>query len=293
MNFGAIDIGSNAIRLLIGRVEMGDDGSLIKKVNFLRLPVRLGEDVFTKGKVSKGKMRDLAHGLTAYRNILRVYDVEHFRCCATSAMREAQNRQEVIAFVEGASGIRIEVIDGSLEAELIFSTFAAQHLDKQTDYLYIDVGGGSTELTFIQKGKAVRSKSFNIGTIRMLNNGVRDNEWSDLYKWISRIEKNGKPLKAIGTGGNINKIVKMTASADKQITASRLFEIRDYLEGFSLKQRIQELGLKPDRADVIVPASHIYSTIIERTSIDQMIVPKIGLADGIIFNLYRRFGKDD
>ncbi len=290
MNFGAVDIGSNAVRLLIAHVMDKTEGNSIKKVAFLRAPVRLGEDVFSKGRISESKKKTLAGTLTAFRSLLEVYNVVDYRICATSAMRDARNRKEVVAFAEGKSDLCIEVIDGGTEAALIFSTFTAHHLDRSENYLYIDVGGGSTELTLIRKGKPIQSKSFDVGTLRMLNQSVKDNVWNDMNKWIQEIDDSLKPLTAIGTGGNINKIVKMAGHpATKTMSLQALNEHHRLLDSFSMEERINRFGLRADRADVIVPAAYLYSSIMRKAGIDSIYVPKAGLSDGIVYELWRKY----
>lgn len=291
VNFGAVDIGSNAVRLLIAKVHSLDGEHSVKKLAFLRVPIRLGEEVFDKGKISDHKKHQLAHALSAFQGLLGIYGVDKFRICATSAMRDARNRKEVMAFVEGRSGLKIEVIDGGIEAELIFGTFFSQQFDRSKNYLYIDVGGGSTELTLIKKGKPIRSKSFDVGTIRLLKGSVKDEVWAELNRWIKKIDDSIHPLTAIGTGGNINKIIKMMGlQSTKVIEYKGLKEFKSFLESFTVEQRVSKLGLRTDRADVIAPAAYLYTSIMKKADISEIHVPKSGLCDGIVLDLWRRAG---
>lgn len=289
MNFAAIDIGSNAIRLLIGTVIETEDTPFVKKISLTRVPIRLGADVFTKGRISERNKIRLAKALFGFKNLIEAFEVEHYRICATSAMRDAMNNKEVMAYVEGMSGLKIEVISGAEEAELIFSTFFSQKFDENKEYLYVDVGGGSTEVTLIQNNQPVRSKSFNLGTVRILNNKAKDDEWDALKKWLKKIRKGHKELKAIGTGGNINKIIKMTApNREYEISYEQLAEFKEFIEGYTYEERMEKLGLKPDRADVIVPATHLYTMVMKEVGIKRMYVPRTGLADGVIYQLFNQ-----
>lgn len=292
MKLAAIDIGSNAIRLLIEEVHLHSNSSAsdpiyhIEKVSLTRIPVRLGEDVFTKGKISKEKTRQLVRTMKAFWYLMDVHRVVYFRACATSAMREAKNRKAVIARVKKEARIDLEVLSGDEEANLIFKNYFAQNLNHSGDYLYIDVGGGSTELTLIQNGKRIKSRSFDLGTVRMLANATQKGEWEKARKWIqsSLLEV---PLTAIGTGGNINTIFKIQGKKPSEVIS--LDEIRQQykaLTALSVEQRILELRMKPDRADVIVPACEIYIRLMEFAGIEKMMVPKIGLSDGIILDLF-------
>jgi exopolyphosphatase/guanosine-5'-triphosphate,3'-diphosphate pyrophosphatase len=287
LKFAAIDIGSNAIRLLIEEVHMDEGKYHIEKVSLTRVPVRLGEDVFKNGKISNEKIRQLVKTMRAFWYLMDVHQIEIFRACATSAMREAKNRKDVIDRVEKEANIRIEILSGDQEAGLIFKNYFAQNLNQAANYLYIDVGGGSTELTLIKKGKRIKGQSFNIGTVRMLSDAVEKSSWEKARKWIqSALEKEDK-ITAIGTGGNINTIFKIQGKKPAELLAFKdLQEQYEMLTSFTVEQRITRLRLRPDRADVIVPACEIYLRLMQYARIKDMLVPKIGLADGIILEIF-------
>jgi len=289
LKFGAIDIGSNAVRLLIADVIESGDDLMIKKLSLTRVPIRLGASVFEKGYISGSKMKRLAKTMKAFRYLLDVYNVKGFRACATSAMREASNREEVIQKVRDYSKINIEVINGRTEADLIFSTFKTQKLDPEGNYLYIDVGGGSTEVTLLHNGKRLNARSFKIGTVRILKDKVKKSAWSDMEKWVAHITDNHDNLTAIGTGGNINRFFKLSSlNYGELMSAEELREINDYVQKLSFKERMSKLNLRPDRADVIAPAGEIYCRIMDIGKIKYISVPKIGLSDGIALYMYRR-----
>jgi exopolyphosphatase / guanosine-5'-triphosphate,3'-diphosphate pyrophosphatase len=287
VKFAAIDIGSNAIRLLIEEVHQDNGEFHIEKVSLTRVPVRLGEDVFVRGKISKERIRQLVKTMKAFWYLMEVHHVEYFRTCATSAMREARNRKEVIARVSREAGIDIEVITGDEEARLIFSNYLTQNLRPGVSYLYIDVGGGSTELTLIRDGIRAAGKSFDIGTVRMLAGAVKPSAWDGVNKWLLRQIDPASPPVGIGTGGNINTMFKLQGKKMQEtITRPEIAELHRYLQSFTLEQRIVRLRMKPDRADVIMPASEIYLRIMESAGIREMLVPKIGLSDGIILDMF-------
>jgi exopolyphosphatase/guanosine-5'-triphosphate,3'-diphosphate pyrophosphatase len=289
LKFAAIDIGSNAVRLLIADI-IEDEGVLnIKKLSLTRVPIRLGASVFEMGKISGSKAKKLAKTMKAFRYLMDVYDVKGFRACATSAMREASNADDVIAKVKAYSGVQIEVINGQTEANLIFSTFKTQKLDSNRTYLYIDVGGGSTEITLLKHGKRVKGRSFKIGTVRLLKGKVKPELWADMRAWVHKIVEGEKDVIAIGTGGNVNRLFKMSGLAyGELLSTARLTELHKLVKSMSLKDRMLKLRLRPDRADVIVPAGDIYMEVLKQADIKEMSVPKIGLSDGIALYLYRR-----
>lgn len=286
MIYGAIDIGSNAGRLLIGNVVEKNKNVSVKKILLTRVPLRLGEEVFTDKKISKEKLKKLIKTIKAYKNLMEVYEVGAYRAVATSAMREAENRKEVIKEVKNETGIELEVIDGNTEAEIIFSTFFTQKLDKDTDYLYIDVGGGSTEVSLLKKGEKMASMSFKMGTVRMLKGKVPDDKWVEMKDWVKGLKFNGK-IMAIGTGGNINRLLKMHKSPTNIMTYADIKKVQAYIQSYSLEDRVTELGLRPDRADVILPATDIYLAVMKYAGVDQILIPKIGLTDGLIYNLHK------
>ena len=286
MNYAAIDIGSNAGRLLIGYVIPQGDHYSIKKASLTRVPLRLGDDVFSKGKIGKKKEEMLLDSFKAFSHLMKVYDVRHIKAYATSAMREAENSSEIIEKIIKETGISLELIDGQKEADLIFSTFHTQKLEHDKSYLFIDVGGGSTELTIIKNGKRVVSKSFKVGTIRFMKGSVKDSVWDKIKKWLSD-NMNGESYAAIGTGGNATRIIKI--SGNKYLEPLKIAEfnrIKRYVESFTYEERIEQLRMKPDRADVIVPASNIYLKIMDLAKITEIYVPKMGLADGMILSMY-------
>lgn len=292
MIFAAIDIGSNAMRLLFCRVYEVNGKPHFSKEELIRMPIRLGEDVFVKGKISEVKEERLITSLKGFSELIKAFDVDGFRAVATSAMRDASNGLEIIQRAKKETGINVEIIDGKLEASLVFSNHIEELLNPKHAYLYIDVGGGSTELTLYFNQKVIAARSFNIGTVRMLLDKVDKNEWEEMKAWLKRSTVGIHPLHAIGSGGNINKIFKM---ANKKETAhlsyEKLKDQYDMLCSYTYKERIERLGLKPDRADVIVPAAKIFLTVMKTADIDKVFVPQIGLSDGIVHELYETYKK--
>lgn len=292
MKIAAIDIGSNAIRLLIEEVHLDGAEYHIEKVSLTRVPVRLGEDVFTKGKIGKEKTRQLIKTMRAFWYLMDVHHVEYFRACATSAMREASNKKEVLERVEKEANVRIEILSGDEEANLIFENSFVQNLNVANNYLYIDVGGGSTELTLIKHGKRIKGKSFEIGTVRMLNAAVSEEMWEKAGRWIQSALEKGEKVVGIGTGGNINTIFKNQGKKMSEVLSyNELQEQYELLKSYSYEQRITRLRLKPDRADVIIPACEIYLRLARYAGIQEILVPKIGLADGIILDIFNGWKK--
>jgi exopolyphosphatase/guanosine-5'-triphosphate,3'-diphosphate pyrophosphatase len=287
MIFAAIDIGSNAMRLLFCRVYEVAGKPHFSKEELIRMPIRLGEDVFTKGKISEQKEERLITSLRGFHELIKAYDVTAFRAVATSAMRDASNGEEIIARAKKESGISVEIIDGKLEAALVFSNHIEELLNPKFAYLYIDVGGGSTELTLYFNQKVIAAKSFNIGTVRMLLNKEDKEEWEEMKAWLKRSTVGIHPLNAIGSGGNINKIFKMANKKEtKHLSYDKLKGQYEMLCSYTYEERIERLGLKPDRADVIVPAAKIFLTVMKTADIDKIYVPQIGLSDGIVHDLY-------
>lgn len=290
MKFAAIDIGSNAVRLLLSHVY--DDGGVtqFKKAELIRIPLRLGEDSFLNKKISPDKISKLVSAMKAFKNLIDVYEAIDYRACATSAMRDAENGREVIEQVRREAGIKIEIIDGKTEADIIYSNHIEEHLDKNNSYLYIDIGGGSTEITLFSKNKAVASQSFNIGTIRMLHNQIDKEYWTYFKNWVRDVTKAHKPLIAIGSGGNINKLFRMSGRKNnKPVTTSKLKSLYEMMDSYTYDERVKVLGLNPDRADVIIPASKILLSVLKHAEIEKVIVPQIGLSDGIVHQLYEKF----
>lgn len=290
LKFAAIDIGSNAVRLLFCNVFQHNGEPVFKKYDLIRIPIRLGEDSFLHQYISESKSRDLLKTMQAFKLLMEVEQPVAYRACATSAMRDATNGQDVIETIRQRAGITIEIIDGSTEAQLIYQNHIEEHLDKNKSYLYVDVGGGSTELTLFSNKKHIFSRSFNIGTVRVLHNRVSKEQWKDFAGWIKENTKKYSPLIAIGSGGNINKLFKMSGKKDgKYLTLPKLHELADSITQYTLQQRIETLGLKPDRADVIIPAATIYQTVMKNADISKMLVPQIGLSDGIVHDLYEQY----
>ncbi len=290
MKFAAIDIGSNAVRLLFCNVYNENGKPIFKKAELIRVPIRLGEDSFLNGVISPEKEEKLVTAMKAFKHLISVYDALDYRACATSAMRDAENRYDIVDRVRKEAGIKIEIIDGKTEADIIYSNHIEEHLDKGNNYLYIDIGGGSTEITLFSKGKAVVSQSFNIGTIRMLHNQIDKEYWGYFKNWISEMTKGYKPLMAIGSGGNINKLFKLSGrKLNKPIATAKLKNLYELLDSYTYEERVQTLGLNPDRADVIIPASKILLTVLKKAEIEKVIIPQIGLSDGIVHTLYENY----
>ncbi|WP_407521445.1 exopolyphosphatase [Lacibacter sp. MH-610] len=288
MKLAAIDIGSNAARLLITEVTEEAKGELtFNKLNLVRVPLRLGFDVFETGEISKTKINKVVETIKAYKHLLSIYDVKYLKACATSAMRDAKNATDIIRKVKLETGVDIKIISGDEEASFIYENHIAENLDKEHSYLYIDVGGGSTELTFFAEGKLKFKESFNIGTIRLLKGLVEEKQWDEMKDYIKLGTKGHSDVIAIGSGGNINKVFSL--SKRKEGKPLYLEMLRDYLRemsSFSVEERMKQYKLREDRADVIVPALQIYVNVMRWASIDEIYVPKIGLADGLVHMLY-------
>ncbi len=277
------------MRLLVGEVIEREDHPIIKKQTLVRVPIRLGEDVFDSGAISPAKRDYLIKSLKAFRLLTEVYGVPYLRCCATSAMREATNRDEILTRVEIESGVHIETIGGKVEADLIVNTFWTQDLLKDRSYLYIDVGGGSTELSWLEKGRRVKSASFKVGTVRMLKDKVNPEVWTEIRAFLADLREEHGQLMAIGTGGNINRIFKENGNLfGEPLTKDDIQRQRDRIAAYTFEDRIKLLRLRPDRADVIIPAAEIFLRVMADAEIEEIFVPKVGLADGIIYDLYMK-----
>lgn len=290
----AIDIGSNAARLLVTEVTSLSGKTNFSKLNLVRVPLRLGFDVFENGAISEERIRMFEECMKAYKHLMNAYAVQHVRAFATSAMRDARNAAEIIERIEKQTGIRIEVISGDLEANLIYENHVAENMDTSKSYLYIDVGGGSTELSFFSNGILIFKKSFNIGTIRLLKNQVTTDEWETLKNTVKAVTKGHKEVVAIGSGGNINKVFSMSKRKEGRPLDIEL--LKDYykeLSAVSVLERITRYGLREDRADVIVPALQIYSNVMRWADAKEIFVPKIGLADGLIQHLWVEIEKQN
>ena len=288
-NYAAIDIGSNAIRLLISNIiiRKGKDPQF-KKSSLVRVPIRLGADSFVKGFISEENKERMINAMKAFQLLMQVHGVEKYRACATSAMRDASNGEDIVNEVLDKTGVQIDVIDGKTEAEIIFSTDISEIIKEDHSYLYVDVGGGSTEFTVFSNGKIINAKSFKMGTVRLLNKlDKKKAEWKEIEKWIKRNTKGIKRITLIGSGGNINKIYKMSGKAPgKSLSYIYMNAHYKFLKQMSYAERVTELDLNPDRADVIIPATKIYLNAMKWSGANKVIVPKIGLSDGIIKTLY-------
>jgi exopolyphosphatase/guanosine-5'-triphosphate,3'-diphosphate pyrophosphatase len=283
----AIDIGSNAARLLICEVVKKGKETEFNKLNLLRIPLRLGFDVFEKGYIGGAKKKMLINTIKAFSNLLKVYEVEHYMACATSAMRDAENAKEIIKEIKSETSIEIEIISGELEAEIIYENHIAEFLDKDKSYIYIDVGGGSTEITLYHKSNVILQKSFNIGTVRLLTNKVKDETWDEMKDTLKELAKKYENMIGIGSGGNINKIFAIVgAKTNKSLSSDTLKDIFKEMDPLSIEERMKKYTIKEDRAEVIVPALTIYNAICKWANIDEIHVPKIGLADGLIHHLW-------
>ncbi len=288
MKLAAIDIGSNAARLLISEVTLDDKKNpSFNKISLIRVPLRLGFEVFDTGKISEHKITLLVYTMKAYLNLLQAYEVKYVKACATSAMRDSSNSPDIISRIKKATGIEIEVISGSDEASFIYENHVAENLDKEHSYLYIDVGGGSTELTFFGNNKLVFKDSYNIGTIRLLKNKVTDEAWDEMKENIKNKTRGYKEVIAIGSGGNINKVYTLSKRKDtKPLPLDLLRDFYKELSNVSLEDRISVYKMREDRADVIVPALQIYVNVMRWAGANEIYVPKIGLADGLVQHLW-------
>ncbi len=286
--YAAIDIGSNAMRLLISNVvEQNGKETQFNKSSFIRVPIRLGQDAFTVGEITSENIDRMVDAMDAFRLLMKVYKVDKYKACATSAMREAYNGKEVVDIILEKSKIEIEIIDGKQEAAIIASSDLHNFIVTDKTYLYVDVGGGSTEFSLFSDGKMVASKSFKNGTVRLLNEMVNEVVWQEIEKWITTNCEPYENITLIGSGGNINKLFKLSGKRqDKPLSFLYLNAQYQYLNSLTYEQRIAELGLNTDRADVIIPATRIYLNAMKWSGARQIYVPKIGLSDGIVKAMY-------
>ena len=289
MTYAAIDIGSNAVRLLFSNVYDGNP-PIYRKSSLIRVPIRLGEDAFENHFIPPEKADILIKAISAFKILMDIHAPDSFMACATSAIREATNGGEIVDRIIKETGIPVEVIDGRREAEIIYSNHIAENLSDSSSYLYIEVGGGSTELTIFSGGEMIVSRTFAVGTVRMLKNKVARSEWNDLKEWV-RFRTNGlDALTGIGSGGNINFLFKMLRRKEgKPLGVKKVKNMYQFLKSHTIDERITHLGLRPDRADVIIPALEIYLSVMKWAGITKIIVPNIGLADGIIHLLHERY----
>jgi exopolyphosphatase/guanosine-5'-triphosphate,3'-diphosphate pyrophosphatase len=283
LRYAAIDIGSNAIRLLIADILENNGNVSFRKNTLVRVPLRLGDDAFLQQFISERKATDLVKSMRAFRNLMDVYKVSDYMAFATSAMREAKNGPDIVHTIKEEADIDLEIITGQKEAKIIYSNHSEQNIDKTKTYLYIDVGGGSTELSLFSDSKLLASRSFNIGTIRILDNQDKEETWTEMREFVREHTRMFKTVNGIGTGGNINKLYKLSEEkSGAPLSFIKVKSLYNYLNSFSLKDRINVLGINQDRADVIIPACEIYISIMKWANIKNIYVPSVGLVDGII-----------
>lgn len=285
---GAIDIGSNAIRLLINYVyEEEGRTPIFNKTSIVRMPIRLGHDVFIDGQICENNVERICDAMLSYALMMKVYDVEVYKAYATSAMREAKNGKEVIKKVTKKSGINIEIIDGKMEAELLFNTELGDFIKDSKTYLYVDVGGGSTELTLLKDNKVFTSKSFEVGTVRLLENKVTPTTFNEMKEWI-HVNIGDDEVELIGSGGNINHVYKYSGvKLGMPLSSAYVKKHHQILQTMTTEERMQNFNMKPDRADVVVYALEIYSNVLRWSHAKKIHVPKVGLSDGIIRKVYK------
>lgn len=285
VRYAAIDIGSNAVRLLIADIIDKGAEVIYTKNTLLRVPLRLGDDAFIDKRISKPKFDDMVKTMGAFSALMDVYKVSDYMAVATSAMRDSENGKEVVEACKKV-GVDIQIIDGAIEAQIIHNSHLSDSFDNSKTYLYIDVGGGSTEISLFVNGNLVSSRSFNLGTIRILDNQDSPETWNDMRTWVKEITKGHKNISGIGTGGNINKLSRLANAKDSlPISYAKLSAIYTYLNSYSLKDRIQDLKLRSDRADVIIPAAEIFMTIMKVGQVKSIVAPHVGVVDGIIQTL--------
>lgn len=291
MKLAAIDIGSNAIRFQVSTVLEGSDTILFKKLEYIRFPLRLGHDVFTSGKISQASQEKFRKLMKAYKLLIELYEVHDYMFCATSAMREAENGQQLADEIFDQFGLKIEIIDGDREAELINKAIHSYLSDKT--YLHIDVGGGSTELNLYTGGKKIKTRSFKIGSVRVLEGNDSPLVWEEMERWIrAEVKKAYGKVIAVGTGGNISKIFELARTqAGKTMSLNRVRAQRDMIASYSLDERVYKLQMNPDRADVIIPATDIYTRVMEWAHASSILVPDVGLKDGMMLLLLERHRK--
>ena len=286
--FAAIDIGSNAIRILIANIIQTDHDVIFQKNSLIRSPVRLGEDSFTLGEISPKSLKRFVKTMKAFKLLMKIHGVSHYKAYATSALREANNSSYVIKTVKKKAGIKVEIIDGTKEAEIISNSKISEFINTQKTFLFVDVGGGSTEFTFINEGNHIVSKSFKIGTVRLINNLIDDRVWVGIEKWIKKNSMKYDKITLMGSGGNINKLFKLSNIKEgKPLSKIKLSQLFNELEKLNYEHRILKFELNPDRADVIVPAARIYLKALEWSGGQKIYVPRFGLSDGIIKHMYK------
>ncbi len=287
MKYGAIDIGTNAARLLIGEVVHDSGRSFVKKISYTRIPLRLGDDVFSLGRIDVKKKLNLINTMKAFEIITDIFEVKKLKAYATSAMREAENAAQIVTDIKSATGIDLNIISGAEEANVILGTFMLLDFDKGRPFVVIDVGGGSTEINIFKKGEKVGSKSFKVGTLRMLRGKINSGVWGEITAWISDYLLPFEEYLIFGTGGNINKAHKLLAHGPNDAASiEELTRLKNELESLDLSERMKKFQLRPDRADVIVPALEIYTNILANFKSKLIHVPKVGLSDGMVYQMY-------
>ena len=291
MRFAAIDVGSNAVRLLLSKVDITGVSPVFESISMMRMPIRLGDDAFVHGHISEEKVDQLVKTRTAFRYLLDAYEPIDFMACATSALREAENAESIVSRIKNESGIELDIISGRKEARIIYSNHVEKIIanDTSSPYLHIDVGGGSTELILFDRSKVLAYRSFNIGAIRMIEGLVSKEEWNNMKKWVKSVTGEYSLDSSVGSGGNINKVFSLAnAKEGTPLSYDDIKKVYDHLKAHTLEERVVKLGLKPDRADVIIPASKIYLSVMRWGNVEKIHVPQLGLADGIIHVLYER-----
>ena len=290
LKFAAIDIGSNAVRLLLSGVFEDGDSPAFRKMSLIRMPIRLGDGAFTQKHISENKVTQLVKTMVGFNHLIDSFQPLNCMACATSAMREAENGPKIREQILNEAGIDVEIIDGKKEAQIIFENKSSDMFGGNNAYLYVDIGGGSTEITLFSQGIIIASGSFNIGTIRLLEGLVTKAYWKKMKEWLKNSTAPYSAIAAIGSGGNINKVFRLANSKiGKPLSDNKMMKVRRFLKFFTVEQRIRELGLRPDRADVIIPALDIYLKIMKWSGIRKIYVPQIGLADGIVRILYKNY----
>ena len=290
LNFAAIDIGSNAVRLMIKGIAHGETIENLTKVFMVRVPLRLGQDAFTLGRISNDKTGKLLRLVKAFRQLMQIYNVQSYRACATSAMRDAENGKEVTKYIVEKTGVEIEIVNGQEEARIVYDSHIVDELNRPGDYIYVDVGGGSTEISLISNRVLKSSASYNIGTVRILNNKVDKVELLRMYNDLKLLSEGYPKLSVIGSGGNINKLFRISElPKGVPLTTVKLREELDMLSAIPVKERIRKFDLKPDRADVIVPAAELYLQIAHHVKATEIWVPTIGIVDGITYSLCEQY----
>ena len=290
LKFAAIDIGSNAVRLLLSGVFEDGYSATFRKMSLVRMPIRLGDDAFTQKCISDEKVSQLVKTMIGFKHLIESFEPLDFMACATSAMREAENGPQICERILQDTDIKIEIIDGKKEAQIIFKNKSADMFGGNDAYLYVDIGGGSTEITLFSQGQIIAAGSFNIGTIRLLEGLVSKAYWKKMRQWLKNYSAPYSSMAAIGSGGNINKVFRLAnCKTGKPLSENKMMKVRRFLKHFTVEQRIKELALRPDRADVIIPALDIYLKVMKWAGVRKIYVPQVGLADGLVHILYEKY----